>query len=176
MTPGGRRGLAAEGPSGFPVNITLSAKKRGMTMTQDRRGVSRRSFLGAVALGAVAASAGKALAFEFTPEVFHVKDPANMTELEKKHFPHISLPARVVKGESTPVAIAVEHVMTQPHFIARLEVYWEGTLLSTVPLVPDLMDCKATVNLKFPGPGRLAVRIVCNVHGVWEAEQQVQVS
>ena len=145
-------------------------------MTQETKGVSRRSFLGAVALGAVAVGTGKALALELTPEVFRAKDPANLTGLEKAHFPHITLPARVAKGESTPVAIVVEHPMIQGHFIERLEVYWEGMLLSTVALVPDLMDAKATVNLKFPGPGRLSVRILCNLHGAWEAEQQVEVT
>jgi desulfoferrodoxin-like iron-binding protein len=147
-----------------------------MTMTQETKGVSRRSFLGAVALGAVAVGTGKALGLELTPEVFRAKDPANLSGLEKAHVPHVTLPARVAKGESTAVAIVVEHPMVQAHFIGRLEVYWEGTLLSVVTLVPDLMDAKATVAVKFPGPGRLAVRILCNLHGAWEAEQQVQVS
>jgi len=135
--------------------------------------VSRRAFLGAVAAGVVAVGSGRTLAF--SPEVFRVKDPDNMTPLERKHVPHISIPERPVRGEPTPVTISVEHVMSEGHHIERLEVYWEGMLLTTVPLTTELMDCKATVYLRFPGPGKLTVRDLCNLHGLWEAEQQVRV-
>lgn len=136
-------------------------------------GLSRRSFLGALAVGAAAVSAGNVLAL--SPEVLRVKDPENMTGLEKKHVPRISMPERPTKGEPTPVTIAVEHVMTEAHHIERLEVYWQGMLLTALPLTPELMDCRATVYVRLPGPGKLVVRELCNLHGLWEAEQQVEV-
>ena len=136
-------------------------------------GLSRRSFLGALAAGAAAVGAGRTLAL--SPEVLRVKDPEQMTSLEEKHVPRISVPERATAGQPTPVTIAVEHVMTEAHHIERLEVYWQGMLLTTVPFTPDLMDCRATVYLRFPGPGTLVVRELCNLHGLWEAEWQVQV-
>ena len=135
--------------------------------------VSRRTFLGALAAGVAVVGSGQALAL--SPEVLRVKDPDNMTPLEKKHVPRISMPEGPVKGESTPVTISVAHVMSEGHHIERLEVYWEGMLLTTVLLTPELMDPKATVYVKFPGPGKLTVRELCNLHGLWEAEQQVLV-
>ena len=145
-------------------------------MSVDRGVVSRRSFLGVLAAGATTLASPGVLALELTPEVFRVKDPANMSSLEEKHVPRITVPTRPSKGEPTPVNITVEHVMEVEHHIERLELYWEGMLLTTIPLTPGLMDCRATVFLKFPGPGRLTVRELCNKHGLWEAEARVEVS
>jgi superoxide reductase len=145
-------------------------------MSMEKTGISRRSFMGILAAGAATVGARGALALELTPEVLRVKDPENMTSLEAKHVPRISVPPTVRKGDSAPVSITVQHVMTTAHHVERIEVYWEGMLLTTVPLTPELMDCKVTVHLLVPGPGKLVARELCNLHGLWEAEQQVQVS
>ena len=63
-----------------------------------------------------------------------VKDPDNMTDLEKKHLPVITAPKSVGKGECFEVAVEVGKLMQHPnelgHHIEFVELYAGQTYLA----------------------------------------------
>jgi superoxide reductase len=107
-------------------------------------------------------------------------DPANLTDLEKKHLPVIAAPAEVSEGQRFDVCVEVgkllEHPNEKQHFIEFVELH-AGELplvrldLSAENTWPVL---KARVSLpKGLGPLRAYAR--CNLHGLWKAEHPLTV-
>ena len=109
------------------------------------------------------------------------KDPANMTDIDKKHTPVITAPDAVEAGECFEVTVEVGKLMAHPneigHFIEYIDLYagWNYLTrldLTAVTVCPVL---KACVSLdRDVGPLRAFTR--CNMHGAWEATKPISVS
>lgn len=109
-------------------------------------------------------------------------DPANLTEMEKKHIPLIDCPDTVKAGEPFQVTIKVgeiPHVMEEAHHIQWLEVWFSTNFNARIDLTPVFTRPEVTITLV---KGRLhktsTLRVVerCNMHGQWEATQDVTVT
>ena len=109
-----------------------------------------------------------------------VKDPENMTELEKKHLPIISAPKRVKKGECFEVTVEVgklaEHPNQPAHYIEFVELYADHTYLARIDFTARV-TCpvmKVCVSLDH-SHGRLRAFEHCNLHGTWEGDADIEV-
>lgn len=108
-------------------------------------------------------------------------NPANLTELEKKHIPVIDCPDTVKAGKPFQVKIKVgevPHVSEEAHHIQWIEVKTGENLYARVDLTPVLSLPEVTITLKKAGKHRkTTIRAVerCNMHGLWEAEKEITV-
>jgi superoxide reductase len=116
------------------------------------------------------------------PALFHqvnsAKDPANMTDLEKKHTPVITAPDSVKAGDCFEVVIEVGKLLAHPnepgHFIEYIDLYAGYTYIARLSLtaVTTCPAWKAAVRLDASiGPLRVFAR--CNMHGLWEASKEI---
>ncbi len=109
-------------------------------------------------------------------------DPANMTELEKKHTPVIECPDTVKAGEPFEVRIKVgeiPHVMDEGHHIQWLELYSGQNQYLRIDLTPVFTKPEITVTLVKGGKHRTStLRVLerCNLHGTWEATKEITIT
>lgn len=109
-------------------------------------------------------------------------DPANMTELEKKHTPVIECPDTVKSGEPFKVTIKVgeiPHVMEEGHHIQWLDVYFGQNFNARVDLTPAFTRPEVTLTFVKGGKHRTStLRVIerCNLHGQWEATKEITVT
>ena len=78
------------------------------------------------------------------------QDPANMTELEKKHTPVIECPDTIKSGDPFQIKIKVgemPHVMDEGHHIQWLDIYSGQNFLSRVDLTPVFTRPEVTLTL-----------------------------
>ncbi len=110
------------------------------------------------------------------------KDPANMSETEKKHMPVIECPDTVTAGEPFQVKINVgeiPHVMEEGHFIQWIDVYFKQNFFARVELTPKFTRPEITLTLERHSKHKSStLRVVerCNLHGQWEATKEIAVS
>lgn len=98
-----------------------------------------------------------------------IKTPAdanNLTDLEKKHVPVITHPLHVKIGE-------IQHPMVKEHYITHIDFYIDKEFISRVILTPDRLNPAAALHLKVKS-GRLSVIELCNIHGAWIKEADLQ--
>ncbi len=109
-------------------------------------------------------------------------DPADMTELEKKHTPVIECPDTVKAGEPFEVRIKVgeiPHVMDEGHHIQWLELYSGQNQYLRIDLTPVFTKPEITVTLVKGGKHRTStLRVLerCNLHGTWEASKEITIT
>ncbi|NOY64350.1 MAG: superoxide reductase [Nitrospirae bacterium] len=109
-------------------------------------------------------------------------DPANMTDLEKKHTPVIECPDTVKAGEPFEVRIKVgemPHVMEEGHHIQWIELYSGQNQYIRIDLTPVFTKPEVTVTLVKGGKHRTStLRVVerCNLHGTWEATKEITIT
>lgn len=113
-------------------------------------------------------------------QINQIADPANPTDLEKKHTPVISAPAKVKANACFEVTVEVGKLLAHPnetkHFIEFIELYAGHIYLARLDLtaVTTCPVMKVCVQLpKNLGPLRAFQR--CNLHGVWTAEKAITV-
>jgi len=99
------------------------------------------------------------------------KDANNLTELEKKHIPVISIVKKcglIPEGcQDVNVKIGeVQHPMQPEHYIMHIDFYIDKEFISRVILTPDKLNSAAALHIKAPS-GRLAAVELCNLHGAW---------
>ena len=99
-----------------------------------------------------------------------VKDWDNMTDLEKKHLPCITVPESIKKGECFEVNIEVGKLMAHPnepaHHIEFIELYADDTYLARMDFTaqttcPVVKVCLALNRIH----NRLRAFAHCNLHG-----------
>ena len=102
------------------------------------------------------------------------KDAGNLTELEKKHVPVITVVRKcglmpegcqdvhVKMGEIT-------HPMQKEHYIVHIDFYIDKEFVARVHLTPEKLNPGAALHLK-PGGSKLTVIEFCNLHGNWIKE------
>ena len=110
-----------------------------------------------------------------------VKDCEHMTDLEKKHQPIITAPKSVKKGECFEVVVEVGKLMEHPnepgHHIEFVELYADHTYLSRMDLTairtcPIMKICVSLDRMH----GKLRAFERCNLHGIWEADCEIEVT
>ena len=110
------------------------------------------------------------------------QDPANMTELEKKHTPVIECPDTIKSGDPFQIKIKVgemPHVMDEGHHIQWLDIYSGQNFLSRVDLTPVFTRPEVTLTLVKGGKHRTStLRVIerCNLHGQWEAVKDITIT
>ena len=104
-------------------------------------------------------------------------DPANLTELEKKHIPVITV---VKKCGLIPEGCIdvhakmgeIQHPMLPEHFIGHIDFYIDKKYISRVMLTPEKLNPAAALHLK-ANSGRITVISSCNIHGNWMKESDI---
>ena len=113
--------------------------------------------------------------------VNHVKNLANMTDLEKKHMPVITAPKSVAKGEFFDVVVEVGKIMPHPnelgHYIEFIELYAGDRYLARMDFTPttSIPTMRARVALDHLH-GNLRAFARCNLHGTWVGEVELEVA
>lgn len=110
-----------------------------------------------------------------------VKDPDNMTDLDKKHLPIITAPESVRKGECFEVTVEVGKIMQHPnepaHHIEFIELYADHTYLARIDFTarttcPIMKLCLSLDHIH----GKLRAFEHCNLHGTWEGDADIEVT
>ena len=110
-----------------------------------------------------------------------VKDPSNMTDLEKKHVPVITAPKSVRKDECFEATIEVGKLMGHPnepgHHIEFIELYAGHMYLARIDFTarstcPTMKLCMSLGHIH----GQLRAFGHCNLHGTWEGQAEVAVA
>lgn len=102
------------------------------------------------------------------------QDENNLTELEKKHIPVITLVKKcglIPEGcQDVHVKMGeIQHPMQPEHFIGHIDFYIDKKFISRVILTPDKLNPAAALHLKAEA-GKLSVIELCNLHGAWIKE------
>ncbi|MFH1784027.1 MAG: desulfoferrodoxin family protein [bacterium] len=102
------------------------------------------------------------------------QDPKNLTELEKKHVPVITVVKKcgLIPEGCQDVHIKVgeiTHPMLKEHFIMYIDVYLDKRFASRITLSPEVLNPAAALHVKAEGVKLTAVER-CNIHGAWISE------
>lgn len=113
--------------------------------------------------------------------VNEVRDPGNLTDLERKHIPAIRAPAAVARMHPFDVTVEVGAELGHPgerlHFIEFIDLYADEALLARVSLTAAAALPSVTLRVVLARPAkRLRALARCNVHGVWAGETPISVT
>lgn len=115
-------------------------------------------------------------------QVNKAKDANNMTDLEKKHTPVISVPGTIKPGETVEVTVEVGKLLAHPnepgHFVEWIDLYANWVFLARIDLSAVTTQPTLKVPVTIPhGIENLTLRSFerCNLHGVWEGTVEVKV-
>jgi len=105
------------------------------------------------------------------------QDVNNLTELEKKHIPVITVVKKcgLIPEGCTDVHAKmgeIQHPMTPEHSIIEIDFYIDKEFISRVKLTPQKLNPAAGLHLKV-ATGKLSVISHCNLHGAWIKEQEL---
>ncbi len=120
----------------------------------------------------------KKQAFELDPTAIKKPaDPANLSELEKKHIPVIEIKRQC--GLVGPGCIDANikvgqnlHVMEEKHFIMYIDLYLDYAFIARYHLTAEKVNPVLGVHLKVVS-GKLLALENCNLHGRWIAEAEI---
>ena len=114
-----------------------------------------------------------------------VNSPKNleeMSDLEKKHCPVISVPAEITADKPFEVCVEVGKLLAHPnengHFIQFIDLYAEYVFLARIDFtaVTTQPVLKIPVTLGHAGlKTTLRAFARCNLHGVWQGTKEVTV-
>ena len=102
-------------------------------------------------------------------------DKSNLTELEKKHIPQITL---VKKCGLIPEGCVdlhvrlgeIKHPMEEKHYIRYIDFYIDLEFIARIDLTPKYCNPAGALHLKGAGTKITAIAN-CNLHGKWIAEK-----
>jgi superoxide reductase len=107
------------------------------------------------------------------------KDPKNLTELEKLHWPQFEVPADLKKGQKATVTVKIAvlpHPMLADHWIEWAELSMDGKVVKRFELKPgDKPEAKFEITPETAGKHTLKAQINCNKHGLWENTKDIEV-
>jgi superoxide reductase len=121
------------------------------------------------------------MAEEFSLTEINRADPANMTDMMRKHTPRVEMPEKAKAGEPFAVFLKVggidevEHPNLLGHWINWVEIYAGERLLGRTEFAPVVSQPEATLHVTLEEPTTLRVLAFCNLHGVWESTKLVAV-
>ncbi len=110
-----------------------------------------------------------------------VKNPNNMTDLEKKHLPIITAVQSIKSGECFEVKIEIGKLMPHPnepgHYIEFIELYADHTYLARMDLTARLTGPVMKISIVLDHThGKLRAFAHCNLHGTWEGQTEITVT
>jgi superoxide reductase len=110
-----------------------------------------------------------------------VKDPKNLTDLEKKHLPVITTPKTVKKGQCFETVVEVGKLLQHPnepaHHIEFIELYAGHTYIARIDLTACMTHPTIKVYLSLDHiHDKLRVFAHCNLHGTWEGCTKIKVT
>jgi len=110
------------------------------------------------------------------------KDPANPTDLEKKHLPVITIQDNLKAGESFEVTVEVGKLPAHPdepsRFIEWIDLYANRLFLARISLSAATTQPMLKVPVTLPhGLKNLTLRVFerGNMHGIWEGTRDISV-
>ncbi len=119
---------------------------------------------------------------ELFKEINKVKNPLNMTDLEKKHDITIISPETVKAGKPFFVELKVGEKLTHPnlpgHWIQFIELYIGEALIGRYEMsAATISNPIVKLELLLPkwATPELIARERCNLHGVWEARKAIRI-
>ena len=121
------------------------------------------------------------MAEEFSLTEMNRADPANMTDMMRKHTPVIDAPDQAKSGEPFAVTIkvggidGVEHPNVLGHWINWVALYAGDRLLARVDFEPAVSQPQATLSVALEESTTLRAESFCNMHGVWQATKDVSI-
>ncbi len=100
-------------------------------------------------------------------------DPANLSELEKKHIPVIVILEKcgLIEGCTDVHARVGEvlHPMQKEHYINHIDFYLDREFLARIHLTAEKLNPAGALHIKATS-GNLAAVELCSVHGAWIKE------
>lgn len=107
-------------------------------------------------------------------------DPADMSDLERKHVPVITAPNSVRKGECFQVKVEVGKHLDHPnepgHYINFVELYADHTYLGRTHFTHSKSCPTVTFTVQLDHIHKeLRAFEFCNKHGTWEATKALSV-
>jgi len=121
------------------------------------------------------------MADEFSLTEMNRADPANMTDMMRKHTPVIDTPDKVKAGDPFAVTIkvggidGVGHPNVLGHWINWVALYAGDRLLARVEFAPAVSQPQTTLTIALEESTTLRVAAFCNMHGVWQSTKRVGV-
>jgi superoxide reductase len=122
---------------------------------------------------------------ETTPNLFeqinYPKDPNNMTDLEKKHWPRIECPDTVEANKpfdvTLNIGVGIDHPSELAHFIEWISLgRTDGNIeMCREVLMPKFSYPRVTFKVALDKSTTLVARENCNLHGLWENKKSVTV-
>jgi len=115
-------------------------------------------------------------------QVNRPKDMSNMTDLEKKHLPVISVPDTIKADEPFEVTVEVGKLLAHPnengHFIEFIDLYADDVFLARLDLTAVTTQPTMKVPVVLPHTVKTTLRAFerCNLHGSWEGTKEITVS
>lgn len=105
------------------------------------------------------------------------QDLTNLTDLEKKHIPVITVVKKcgLIPNECTDVHVKlgeIKHPMEQAHYIMHIDFYIDKKFVARTHLTPERLNAAAALHLKL-GSGKIAAIALCNQHGAWFNETEL---
>ena len=112
-------------------------------------------------------------AFEEKEAIKTPADPKNLTELEKKHVPVVTVLKKCGLIEGC-VDVHVKmgeilHPMQPEHYINHIDFYLDKEFMARIHLTPEKLNPAGALHLKVTS-GALTVIELCNIHGAWIKE------
>lgn len=113
--------------------------------------------------------------FQEQPDAIKIpQDMNNLSELEKKHIPVITIVEKcglILEGcQDVHVKMGqIQHPMQPEHHIMHIDFYIDNEFISRVILTPDQLNPAAALHIK-AASGKLTVIELCNLHGAWIKE------
>ncbi len=105
-------------------------------------------------------------------------DPANLTDLEKKHIPQIKAPDSAAIDEFFDVTVEVGKLVEHPnepgHFIEWIELYSGDTFLIRLSLAGKFADPVLNARVRLTHEHPLKAWAKCNLHGLWEGIKEIK--
>jgi superoxide reductase len=112
-------------------------------------------------------------------KINYPKDPKNMIDLEKKHWPGIECPDVVEANKPFDVVvnigIGIDHPSEFAHYIQWIELLRGDLSVSRINLMPKYSYPRATFRIALDKKTTLVVREGCNLHGIWENKKEIDV-
>jgi superoxide reductase len=119
------------------------------------------------------------MAEEFSLTEMNRADPANMTDMMRKHTPVMDAPDKVKAAEPFAVVVkvggidGVGHPNLLGHWINWVDLYAEDRLLGRVEFAPVVSQPEATLHIALEESSTLRAVGYCNMHGAWESTKAV---
>mgnify|MGYP001028028850 CR=1 FL=1 len=114
------------------------------------------------------------------PAVNQPNDQEEMSDLEKRHLPTITAPARVRAGKRFEVSVEVGSLLPHPnekeHFIRFIDLYAGDVYLTRAEFTAETTSPVLRAWPSLPGgAGPLVAYCRCNQHGTWKSSVPITV-